>query len=151
MIILVLAVFAGLLSALAFTTHEARAVAGSVHGGVYWIDQYGNMRPMAWAQVTADDGMSPPTVAYTTDGAYMMWLPSGTYNVTASSDPGFYPASVASVVVSPGSSTSVDFTLEPTGKPIPELPPWAQPLILLCAVSITAIAVRRHRMQTQSD
>ena len=106
---------------------------------------------MAWAQVTADDGNSPPIVAYTTDGSYLMWLPTGTYNITALSEPGFFPDSVANVVVSPGSSTSIDFTLEPTGEPIPELPPWAQPLILLCVISITAITVRRYRKRTQSD
>jgi hypothetical protein len=108
------------------------------------------MRPMAWAQVTADDGNSQLTVP-TTDGSYLMWLPTGTYNITALSEPGFLPDSVANVVVSPGSSTSIDFTLEPTGEPIPELPPWAQPLILLCVISITAITVRRYRKRTQSD
>lgn len=151
LLLALLALSAGVLSVLISTTHVVGAVAGSVQGGVYWIDQYGNMRPMAWAQVTADDGNSPPIVAYTTDGSYMMWLPTGTYNITALSEPGFFPDSVANVVVSPGSSTSIDFTLEPTGEPIPELPPWAQPLILLLAISITAITVRRHRRRTQSD
>ena len=151
LLLTLLVLSAGVLSVLISTTHVVGAVAGSVQGGVYWIDQYGNMRPMAWAQVTADDGNSPPIVAYTTDGSYLMWLPTGTYNITALSEPGFFPDSVANVVVSPGSSTSIDFTLEPTGEPIPELPPWAQPLILLCVISITAITVRRYRKRTQSD
>ena len=132
---------AGLFSLLVPTTHLVQA-AGNVYGQVYWTDQYGNLRPMAWATVTADDGASTVTVAYTTDGAYQMWLAPGTYNITASSDPGFYPES-ASVFVSQGSSTSQDFTLEPTGKPIPELTPWMQPVIVLAALLITAVAVRR--------
>ena len=120
-------------------------------GAVYWIDQYGDARPMAWAQVTADDGASPSLVAYTTtDGSYMMWLPQGTYNITASSGPGFYPESAPSVVVSPGSSTSIDFTLKPTGRPIPELLPWAQPIIVLATLMITAVAVRRHKTRTRN-
>jgi len=132
------------------TTHVVRAEEASVYGGVYWIDQYGNMHPMAWAQVTADDGASQPIVAYTTDGSYEMWLPPGTYDITASSDPGFYPESAPSIVVSPGSSTSIDFTLEPTGRPIPELPPWSQPVIVLATLMITAIAVRRHKTRTRN-
>jgi hypothetical protein len=114
---------------------------------VYWIDQHGNLHPMAWAQVTADDGVSPPIVAYTTDGSYAMWLPPGAYNVTASSGPAFYPKS-ASVVVSPGSSTSINFILEPTGKPIPELPLWAQPIIVVVTLMITAVGLRRHGTRT---
>jgi len=123
------------------------AITTPVQGGVYWIDQYGNLHPMAWAQVTADDGVSPPIVAYTTDGSYVMWLPPGAYNVTASSGPAFYPKS-ASVVVSPGSSTSINLILEPTGKPIPELPPWAQPIIVVVTLIITAVGSQRHGTRT---
>jgi len=149
-IVLVLAVFAGVLSTVAFATPEAHAMAGSVSGGVYWVDQYGNMRPMSWAQVTADDGASPTVVASTTEGSYVLWLAPGTYNITASSDAGFYPDSADNVVVSPGSSTSIDFTLQPTGEPVPELPPWAQPLILLSAMAITVVSVRRYRARPRA-
>jgi len=146
---LLLALSAGVLSLVVSTTYVVAADGGYVEGGVYWIDQYDNMRPMAWAQVTADNGESPPIVAYATNGSYVMWLPAGTYDITASSDPGFYPKS-ASVVVSPGSSTSVDFTLEPTGKPIPELTPWTQPIIILVTLTITAVAVRRQKTRTRN-
>jgi len=147
MIVLVLAVFAGFLSAVALSTPVGHAMAGSLYGTVYWVDQYGNMHPMSWAEITAE-GETTMT-ATTTDGSYAMWLPAGTYTVTASSGPAFYPDSAENVVISPGSSTSIDFTLQPTGEPIPELPPWAQPLILLTALSITVITVRRYRRRTQ--
>ncbi len=147
-LILVLVLLAGVLSALVWATPAARASGGSVKGMVLWIDQYGNARPMAWAQVTAEGGASEPIVAYTTDGTYMMWLPAGTYDITASSSPGFYPDTQSGVVVSPGSSASIDFTLKPTGQPIPELPPWSQPLVVLCTLMITAIAVRRRRIRS---
>ena len=147
---LLVALSVGVLSLVVSTTHVAAAEGGYVEGAVYWIDQYDNMRPMEWAQVTADNGESPPIVAYTTNGSYVMWLPPGTYNITASSGPGFYPESAPSVVVSPGSSTSIDFTLKPTGKPIPELLPWAQPIIVLATLMITAVAVRRQKTRTRN-
>jgi len=117
---------------------------------VYWIDMYGDAYPMAWAQITANDGANPPIVAYTTDGTYAMWLPEGTYDLTASSPPGFFPDTRSGIVISPGSSTGLDFTLKPTGEPIPELPPWAQPLILLGAIMVTALAVRRYRIRPRA-
>lgn len=132
------------------TPHVVRAVGGSVSGGVSWVDQYGNVRPMSYAQVTADDGVSPPTIAYTTEGSYVLWLPPGTYTLTASSDPGFYPESAPNIAVTPGSSTSIDFTLKPTGKPVPELPAWTQPIIVLGTLMTTALVVRRYKSRVRN-
>ena len=132
------------------TPHVVRAVGGSVSGGVSWVDQYGNVRPMSWAQVTADDGVSPPIVASTTEGSYVLWLPPGTYTLTASSDPGFYPESAPNIAVTPGSSTSIDFILKPTGAPVPELPAWTQPIIVLAALMTTAVVVRRHKSRVRN-
>jgi hypothetical protein len=118
---------------------------------VYWYDQYGNLRPMDWAEVTAYDGSSMYQSSTASDGSYVMWLPAGTYNITASSgNPAFYPESAPSVVVSSGSSVPIDFTLKPTGKPIPELLPWAEPIIILATLMITAVAVRRQRTRTRN-
>lgn len=85
-----------------------------IYGGVYWTDQYGNLRPMLSAQVTANDGVHPSFINYTTDGAYTLQLTPGTYDVTASSA-GFYSETHTHVVVTLGSSISLDFTLQPTG------------------------------------
>jgi hypothetical protein len=153
LLLVILALSAGLLFVLVSTTTPvARAEGGSVDGMVYYYDQYGDMHPMAWAQVTASGGGSPSVIAYTTDGSYSMWLPAGTYTVTASgpsgpSGPVFFPDS-ASVVVSDGGSTSVDFYLKPTGNPIPEFPPWTEPMIILGMLMITAVAVRRQKNRT---
>ena len=70
-----LAMLAGLLSG-AYSRAPVHATNGSVHGEVYWVDQYNDMHPMAWAKVSADDGVSSIT-AYTTDGSYSMWLLPG--------------------------------------------------------------------------
>jgi hypothetical protein len=152
-LLLALLVFsAGVLSVLISTTPLVRAQGGgSVEGHVYWTDMYGNLRPMEWAYVTASDGASTYQTSTVGDGSYVMWLPAGTYNITASSgNPAFYPESAPSVVVSWGSSTPVDFTLKPTGKPVPELLPWAQPIILLGMLMITAVAVRRYKTRTRN-
>jgi len=147
-LIVLVALLASVLSVAVYANHAAYAAPGSVRGTVLWIDQYGNARPMAWAEITADDGISSPHTTYTTDGTYTMWLPEGTYNMTASSSPGFYADSKSEIVVSPGSSTNIDFTLRPTGVPVPELPPWSQPIIVLGALMITVVAVRRHKTRT---
>ena len=149
-VVLVLAVLAGLLSGVVLSTPNVHAQNPSVYGEVYWEDQYGNLHPMSWAQITADDGQSPPTTASTTDGSYALFLAPGTYTITAESGPAFVPDSKDNVVVSSGSSTSMDFTLQPTGKPVPELPPWAQPLMLLSAIVVTVVALRRYRPRPQA-
>jgi N-acetylneuraminic acid mutarotase len=107
------------------TSTVASSQSGSVDGMVYYYDQYGNMHPMSWAQVTAYGAGSSPIVAYATDGSYSMRLPAGTYTITASgpsgpSGPVFFPQSTT-VVVSDGHSTSVNFYLKPTGNPIGNL------------------------------
>lgn len=148
---LVVALFAvAALAALAWATPTTRAgTGGSVGGTVYWIDQYGNALLMPWAQVTADDGVSQIT-AYTMDGTYVMWLPVGTYDVTASSPPGFAPDTRSGIVVSPGTSTNLDFQLNPTGQPIPELPSWSQPLVVLVTLAVTVLAVRRYKIRSKA-
>jgi len=149
-VLLALAVLVGSLSGAVLTTPAVHAMNGSVYGGVYWVDQYGNMRLMSWAQVTADNGESR-TTASTTNGSYVLFLTPGTYTITAESgNPAFFPDSADNIAVSPGSSTSLDFTLQPTGKPVPELPPWAQPLILLSAIVVTVVCVRRYRPRPQA-
>ena len=124
---------------------SSHASLSTIHGTVYWYDQYGNLRPLPWVQViaTGEDGES--TVASSTaDGAFIMWVVPGTYDVTASSDPGFVPETHA-VTVPDGGVVAVDFYLEPTGKPIPEYPSALQPVMLIVAALAAVIAIRRRR------
>jgi len=149
-VVLTLAILAGLLSGAILTTPAVQATTGSVHGGVYWVDQYDNMHLMSWAKITADNGESR-TTASTTNGSYVLFLTPGTYTVTAECEcPAFFPDSADNIAVSPGSSTPLDFTLQPTGEPVPELAPWAQPLILLSAIVVTLVCVRRYRPRPQA-
>ena len=130
--------------ALAFTVVPSHASMSVIRGTVYWYDQYGNLHPLAWAQVIAESDGGDVVVS-TTDGTYMMWVAPGTYNVTASSGPGYVPESQM-VTVSDGGSAAVDFQLEPSGKPIPEYPVPLQPVMLAVAALAAAIMIRRrHR------
>ena len=149
-VVLVLAVLAGLLSAAVLTTPNVHAMNGAVSGAVYWADQYGNLHLMSFAQITATDEGGSITTTSTTDGSYVLYLAPGIYTITAESSPAFFPDSESNVIVSPGSSTSLDFTLQPSGRPVPELPPWAQPLILLSAIVVTVVALRRYRPRPQA-
>jgi hypothetical protein len=115
-----------------------------IRGTVYWYDQFRNLRPLSWVQVTAVGDGGVTTVSSTTEGTYMMWVAPGTYNVTASSDPGFVPQA-HEVTVTPGGVATVDFNLEPSGKPIPEYPSLAQPAMLVVAALAAMIILRRRR------
>jgi hypothetical protein len=132
--------------ALAFMIMPSHASMSKIQGTVYWYDQYRNLHPLAWAQVVAEgDGGEPAMVVSATDGTYMMWVAPGTYNVTASSEPGYIPESHM-VTVSDGGSAAVDFQLEPSGEPIPEYPVAIQPVMLAVAALAAAIMIRRrHR------
>jgi len=127
-----------------FMIAPSHAALSVIKGTVYWFDQYGNLRPLAWAQVGAVGEFGDPRVATaTTDGTYIMWLPAGTYNVTASLDPGYIPQSYM-VTVPDGGVAAVDFQLEQSGVPIPEYPPWLQPVLLVAVTLATLIVVRRR-------
>jgi len=113
------------------------AQASNVSGKVYGFDMYGNLVTLSWAKVTAR-GEGVESSAYTRSGAYALWLPSGTYNVTVSHQ-GYFPKSMM-LAVSPGSSTSVDFVLDPTGIPIPEFSDgivWLGGLAILVCLIVT--------------
>jgi len=139
-------VFIVLLMSIGFAlmTGSSNALSSQIRGTVYWLDQYGNLRPLQWAEVTATgDNSAPVVTSSAVDGTYMMWVAPGTYNLTVSLDPGYAPASKM-VTVSEGGAVTADFELEPSGKPIPEYPSLAQPAMLLIAALATAVLVRRR-------
>jgi hypothetical protein len=137
LLVLCLAAF----SSMVMTSHASMSM---IRGTVYWYDMYGDLHPLPWAQVVAEgDSGEPATVSTTTDGTYMMWVAPGSYNLTVSLDPGYAPAS-KTVTVSEGGVATADFELQPSGKPIPEYPSVAQPVMLLIAALAAAVLVRRR-------
>jgi hypothetical protein len=122
---------------------SSHAAMAKIQGQVYWFDQYGNLRPLSWAQVVAENYDGSEVASTTTDGSYVMWVAPGTYNVTASLDPGYTPVSHV-VTVSDGGIVVADFELEPSGEPIPEYPPAVQSLVFVIAAFAAAVLLRRR-------
>lgn len=132
--------------AFAMMVVPSHAAMSSIRGTVYWYDQFGNLHPLPWVQVTATGDGGITTAASTTDGTYMMWVEPGTYNVSASSEPGFIPQA-HEIIVTPGGVATVDFSLEPSGKPIPEYPSSLQPAMLVVALLVAVIMIRRRQQK----
>jgi hypothetical protein len=132
------------LAAFSLMATPSHASMSMIRGTVYWYDMYGNLRPLPWAQVVAEGNSGEPaTASTTTDGTYMMWVAPGSYNLTVSVDPAYTPES-KTVTVSEGGIATADFQLQPSGKPIPEYPPMAQPVMLLIAALAAAVLIRRR-------
>jgi len=130
--------------AFSFVVTPSHASMSAIQGTVYWYDQYGNLHPLAWAEVVAEGDSGEPTiVSTTTDGTYIMWVAPGSYNLTVSCGPGYIPLSKA-VTVSEGGAVTTDFELQPSNKPIPEYPPAAAPVMLLIAALAAAVLIRRR-------
>ena len=140
------------LTAFSLMIMPSHASMSVIRGTVSWYDMYGNLRPLPWAQVVAEGESGEPTVASaTTDGTYMMWVAPGSYNLTVSLDPGYAPVSTM-VTVSEGGAATADFQLEASGKPIPEYPSVAQPVMLLIAALVTTVLIRRrNHVRLQAD
>ena len=143
-VVLVMAIFA-------FAVLPLHALPSGIGGTVYWYDQYGNLHPFSWVQVraTGQDGAITLTSS-TVDGAYMLWVTPGTYNVTASSDPGFIPQSKMVTVTSGGVAGGVDFQLRASGNPIPEYPASLLPIVLLVTMTVVVVMIRRRIPQCVS-
>lgn len=142
--LIVAAVVLVVVSAFAMMIVPSHAAPSSIRGMVYWYDQYGNLHPLPWVQVIATGEGGLTRASSTTDGTYMMWVPAGTYNVTASSDPGFIAES-HEITVTPGGVAVVDFNLKPSGEPVPEYPPSLQHVMLVVAALAAIVLIRRRQ------
>jgi hypothetical protein len=133
-----------------------------LRGTVTWLDQFGTLRPLPWAQVTASPGPSTDsTPAYTAGfgfvspwsaGDYVMWLPAGTHDVSVSTSeaPGTWASGAPtqnaqfSVVVYDGWVGGGDARLGQSGVPVPEVPIYMVPLALFAALAASVWLLRRR-------
>jgi hypothetical protein len=135
----------------------------TLKGTVRWFDMFGNLRALPWAQISATN---PDTVAYTSGlgavadgvsdaaGAYIMWLPAGTHDVSVSTSeaPGIWsssaPTSQASftVVVYDGWTSDVATQLSGSGTPVPEVPAYLVPIGLFAALAASAWLLRKRNL-----
>jgi hypothetical protein len=137
----------------------------TLRGTVEWMDMFGNVRPLAWAQVSATD---PDTVAYTVgngaigagaadpSGSYIMWLPAGSHDllVGTSEAPGVWSSAAPTlnqaftVVLSDGWIGTPLTRLNPSGTPVPELPPVMAPLALFAVLAASVWLLRKRNLTT---
>jgi len=120
------------------------ANAGTIRG--YVIDVTG--RPYDWAIVYAKNSQHSYQAYSGYDGAYLMRIPVGVYNVTVSA-PGFssstakYYANGAVANVTDGSTIRIDFHLQEGTPPIPEFQQNIIPITITLALAATLILKRR--------
>jgi len=135
----------------------------SLRGTVRWFDMFGNLRPLPWAQVTATN---PDTVAYSTGvgavgsgssdsaGAYLMWVPAGSHDVSISTSeaPGVWSSAAPTqnaeftVVVSDGWVGGGDAQLSGSGTPVPEVPSLALPLAMFAVIGASLWLLRKKNL-----
>ncbi|HKM75160.1 MAG TPA: carboxypeptidase-like regulatory domain-containing protein [Candidatus Bathyarchaeia archaeon] len=136
---------AGLLgSGLAFAcsqpTQSYYGGGGYLSGQVLGFDYLNYLTPVAWARVTATNGLYSLSTSTGGDGYYGMFLLAGTYNVTVT-EPGFLTHTI-SVAVSDGSSSSINFYLNESQIPVPELQPQMISIALAIALAATLLTKR---------
>jgi hypothetical protein len=138
----------------------------SLRGTVEWIDMFGNARPLAWAMISATN---PDTVAYATgngavgagatdpSGAYIMWLPEGTHDVSVSTSEAGQVWSASAVDGTQNAVFSVSVTNgwsgggltrlgQTPGAVVPEFPAFLMPLGLFVALAASVWLLRRRNL-----
>jgi len=115
---------------------------GYISGTVLGFDMYDQLQPIVWAAIYANNGQRTFITYSGSGGFYEMFVPVGTYNVTVLE--AGYVLTSSSVSVSDGSSSTINFNLEQSHVPVPEFPA-SSTLILLAALSIAMVALRRRK------
>jgi|SRR5208282_2479152 len=113
---------------------------GYLSGQVLGFDYLNYLTPVAWAKVTATNGLYSLSTSTGGDGYFGIFLLAGTYNVTVA-EPGFLPHTI-SVAVSDGSSSSINFYLYESQIPVPELQPQMISVALAIALAATLLTKR---------
>ena len=148
-----------------FITMNAMA---TLTGTVQWLDMFGNLKALPWAQVTASPGSAFDShPAYATGlgavgagasdsaGAYIMWLPAGSHDVSVSTSEASQVWSSSAptmnaqytVFVSDGWVGGGDTRLAyEEGVPVPELPSFALPLSLFAVLAASVWLLRKRTL-----
>ena len=122
-------------------TEISYGAGGRVHGHVYGFNVYDELVTLSWATVAAvQDGETVET-AYSFDGFYEMYLPSGTFDLVVEA-PGYF-SETRSVFIGDGSDFAIDFFMERNNQPIPEFPTLAIQAISMLSLLATLLLVRK--------
>ena len=138
-----------------------------LRGTVRWLDMFGNLRALPWAQISASPGPATDSIpAFSSgvgasgsgssdpSGSYLMWLPAGAHDVSVSTSeaPGVWSSSAPTsnaeytVVVSDGWVAGGDTQLAESGVPVPELPSYAAPLAMFAVIAASVWLLRKNNL-----
>ena len=115
---------------------------GGIQGRILGFDMHDQLVPLSWATVIAEIDGEVVAEASSHDGYYEMFVPGGEVTLTVE-HPG-YISQMADVYVSPGSSTTINFTLERSNEPIPEYAVYIAPIVMAIAMITLLIALRKR-------
>jgi hypothetical protein len=115
---------------------------GAIQGTVLGFNMWDQLEPIAWATVTANNGLRNFTAYSGGGGFYFMFVPTGMYNVTVS-QAGYFAYSNA-VAVSDGSTNTINVTLELSHVPVPEFQPNLTLIVMVLTLG-AALVIRRRR------
>ncbi len=115
---------------------------GEISGRVLGFTMFDELRPIAWATITADNGQQTFVTYSGAGGFYYVYVPAGSYNVTVV-EPG-YTTQSGTVAVSDGPAV-INFNLEQSHVPVPEFPTGIIYIIAAVALSAAMVAIRRTK------
>lgn len=110
---------------------------GQIAGHVIGV----NGHPFDWALVNASDGQHAFTAFSGMSGFYLMWVPPGAYNVSVHVTG--YWADSATVNVTQDSTVTVDFLLQQSLLPVPEIQPSIVSIVMVLTIGVTLAVSRR--------
>lgn len=125
------------------TEVAAQAGGGHIRGYVYGFDMYNQLIPIVWADIVATNDIYTFTAYSGEGGYYELLLPTGSFTLTVS-EPGYKDYSM-DISISNGSSTPINFYLEPSQTPIPEFSTYVAAITMIAAFASVLVLTRRVR------
>ena len=123
---------------------HAQLGGGVIRGRIWgytWLDE---ATPLVWAKVSAYmDGQLVGEVSTGSNGSYVMYLPRGSINVTVEYAGFILQSKIVSI--SEGGTLSLDWYLEKSGLPIPELSLYNLLPVVAFLIAFCQLLVRRRK------
>ncbi len=134
----------------AVTVHLTLEEQPSMLGVVSWLDMYGDLRKLAWAQVIerSPDGIWTSSAT----GSYRLWLSPGSHEflVTTIGETQLWEQLNFDIVIAgPGDHTPRDVTLTTTGTPTPEFTDQAWAAVFP-VITLSILLSKRRRNQPRA-
>jgi len=117
---------------------------GRVHGNIYGFNVYDELITVSWASVTAMQNGQTIDKAYSSDGFYEMYLPSGTFDLVVEAQ-GYFTEEM-NIYIGDGSDYALNFYMERNNQPIPEFPIVVIQMISFLSLIATLLILRKKTL-----